>query len=352
MKKGFLLCIAVFGLLFAGCHSSNDTYGDWEKVAPISGAARVGAVSFKIGDEIYVGLGYDQDNDPVLSFVKTRDGVTWKTAADFPGTGRMGGVAFVLGNKAYVGTGFRPAKGGSDADEFFKDFYCYDSETDSWTKLPDNFGGRERRNAIAFTLTKNGKQVGYIGCGSTNRDKEFLNDYWSFDGATWTSEDSHGRKRNGGTAFVIDDIAYICLGYESQSQLASDMLKFDGTTWSEMYKIVDATDEGFDDDYTTIRRAYAVSFTADQNGETRGYIATGVNGSSLIGNCWEYDPKSDRWDEVNSLPAYMPGRVGAIGYSTGTYGFVTLGGTAIGQANFDDTWRFTPGIDEDDQNDY
>lgn len=32
----------------------------------------------------------------------------------------------------------------------------------------------------------------------------------------------------------------------------------------------------FDDDYTSIRRAHAVSFVAKVNGETRGYVATGV----------------------------------------------------------------------------
>lgn len=352
MKKGFLLCIAVFGLLFAGCHSSDDAYGDWAKVAPISGAARVGAVSFKIGNEIYVGLGYDKTPDPVLSFVKSSDGVTWSSVADFPGGGRMGAVAFVLGKKAYVGTGYRPAKVGDNVEIFYKDFYCYDSETNSWTQMPDNFGGRGRRNAIAFTLTKNGQEIGYVGCGSTDRDKEFLNDFWSFDGTTWTDLGTHGRKRNGGTAFVINNMAYICLGYESNSQYAPDMLKFDGTNWTELYKIVDATDEDFDNDYTTIQRAHGVSFTANLNGEIRGYIATGVYGASLIRNCWEYDPVSDRWDEVNPLPALMPGRVAAVGFSTGDFGYVTLGGTGIGDAQFDDTWRFSPNIDEDEKNDY
>ena len=351
MKKGILLCFVVFGLLFAGCHSSDDTYGDWQKVAPISGTARVGAVSFKIGEYVYVGLGYDQDNDPVNSFIRTKDGVSWQSVAEFTGAGRMGGIAFVIGNKAYVGTGYTLAKQNVDR-KFYSDFYCYDSTTDTWTKVTDNFGGVGRRNAIAFTLKKDGKEVGYIGCGSTNNDKEFLNDFWSFDGTTWKSEDSHGRKRNGGTVFVIDNIAYICTGYEAQSQLAPDMLKFDGTNWSELNKIVDATDEGFDDDYRTIQRAHAVSFTATIDGEIRGYLATGANISSLIRNCWEYDPKTDRWDEVNPLPSFMPARQGAVAYTVGDYGYVTLGGTSVEDAAFDDTWRFVPGIDAEDKNDY
>lgn len=353
MKKGFLLCIAVFGLLFAGCHSSDDTLGDWEKVAPIRGAARAGAVSFKIGDYVYVGLGYDQDIFARLNFVRSNDGISWEDVASFPGPGRVGAVAFVLGKKAYVGTGYKPAVGGSTDKVFYKDFYCYDSETNTWSLLTKDFGGLERRNAIAFTLNVDGKEIGYIGCGSTNNDKEYLNDFWSFDGVIWKPETSHGRKRNGGTAFVIDNVAYMCLGYESGTQLAPDMLKFDGKTWTELRKIVDATDHEFDDDYGTIQRANAVSFVAPNIvGEKRAYIATGIYNGSLMRNCWEYDPRTDSWDEVNPLPAQMPGRVAAIGFSIGNYGYVTLGGTNTDQGQFDDTWKFIPGIDEEEKNNF
>lgn len=354
MKKGFLLCIAVFGLLFAGCHSSDDTNGDWQKVAQIKGVAASGAVTFKIGNEVYVGLGYDKDIDPVFAFVKSSDGVSWQDVAPFPEEfgGRIGAVAFTIGTKAYVGTGYKPAVAGSTIKTFYKDFYCYDSETDSWSKISDDFGGEPRRNGIAFTLNVNGQEIGYFGCGSTNNDKEYLNDFWSFDGTTFKSEDSHGRKRNGGTAFVIDNVAYICLGYESGTQLAPDMIKFDGTNWTELNKLTDATDQDFDDDYTTICRAHAVSFIAKVNGETRGYIATGVANGTLTRYAWEYDPKIDRWDEVNQLPSRMSARVAGVGFSIGDYGYVTLGGTSTDYGAFDDTWRFVPGIEAEDKNDY
>ena len=34
------------------------------------------------------------------------------------------------------------------------------------------------------------------------------------------------------------------------------------------------------------------------------------------------------------------------------YGYVTLGGASVGNVIDADMWKFTPGIDEDDDNDY
>lgn len=353
MKKGFLLCIAVFGLLFAGCHSSDDTNGDWQKVSQIKGVAVSGAVTFKIGNEVYVGLGFDKDVKPVYSFVKTNDGNTWYNVASFPESagGRVAAVAFVIGKKAYVGTGYKPSVAGSPEKVFYKDFYCYDSETDSWTQVTDNFGGEPRRGGVAFSLNVNGKEIGFFGCGSTNNDKEYLNDYWSFDGTTFKSEGSFGRKRYGGTAFVIDNAAYICLGYESGSVLAPDLIKFDGTNWTELNKIIDATDEGFDDNYKSICRAHAVSFVAKVDDKLHAFIATGTNGS-LTRYCWEYYPEIDRWDEVNQLPSNMYPRVSAVGFTIGDYGYVGMGGNNTDYGAYDDAWRFVPGIEAEDRNDY
>lgn len=358
MKKGLILCLAVFGIVFAGCHSDDDLWGDWGKWDPVAGSARVGAVSFKIGDEIFVGLGYDKDTEPLNTFYKSSDGRNWKTVKSFEGKGRIGAVAFVLNGKAYVGTGYIPSKT-NVTKEYLKDFYCYDPVADSWTQVADmaTDDGAGRWQAVAFSVKNaNGKEFGIVGCGSTNSDKEYYNDFYTFDGTNWESLGSFGRKRRGGTAFVINNAAYVCTGFETgTSGLAPDMLKFDGNTWAwtELRKIVDATDDDFDDDYNTIQRAFAVSFVAKNDGVTRGYLATGTNGS-LLKNCWEYNPGDDTWDEVNPLPSRMSPRVNAVSFTVGDYGFIALGSTSIAasEAQFDDVWRFVPTIDEDDKNDY
>lgn len=361
MKRGIFLCLALFGLLFAGCGSDDDTWGDWSKESPISGPARVGAVNFKVNDTYYVGLGYGINSEAVNSFYASKDGQSWKlVTASFPGEGRMGAVAFVLGGKAYVGTGHRPNGLNGQGLKYYKDWYCFDPASNTWTEVTAEFPGTWRWHAIAFTLNVNGREIAYVGCGNgpeegTNENTATtvnFNDFYSFDGTTWTSIGSQGSKRNGGSAFVINNVAYICLGYESgTSVLAADMWSFDGTNWKRLNKIVDATDDNFDNDYGTIQRAYAVAWVSKVDGQERGYIATGTNGS-LLRNCWEYYPQEDWWDEVNPLPAQMSARLGAIAYTVGDYGYIGLGGTNWGNAAFEDCWRFVPGIEEEDKNNY
>ena len=48
----------------------------------------------------------------------------------------------------------------------------------------------------------------------------------------------------------------------------------------------------------------------------------------------------------------MSSRVAGIGFSINGYGYVTVGGSSILSANDNSTWKFYPGIDEDDNNDY
>lgn len=85
-------------------------------------------------------------------------------------------------------------------------------------------------------------------------------------------------------------------------------------------------------------------------GVLKGYVATG-NGS-YPGTCWEYNIDTDRWDEVTELPAAMNRRAYAVGFTFNDYGYVTTGGSSMSTPIDIDTWKFTPGIDEDDDNDY
>lgn len=91
-------------------------------------------------------------------------------------------------------------------------------------------------------------------------------------------------------------------------------------------------------------------FTSNRDGKMKGYIATGTGNYS--NTCWEYDIERDRWDEVTELPSMMSRRLYAVGFSIDNYGYVTLGGASVRNVIDADMWKFTPGIDEDDDNDY
>ena len=220
--------------------------------------------------------------------------------------------------------------------------------------MPD--GAVARRDAVAFSL----KGKGYVGTGIA-KGAQVIKDMYCFDGTNWTSVGFPGDARCGASAFVIGNKAVICLGAGATSgNYRYDVLVYDGDledvnnptrAWiTDRHALVDKDGIGWDNDYNRIPRAYAVAFTSNRDGKMKGYIATGSGNYS--NTCWEYDIERDRWDEVTELPSMMSGRSYAVGFSIDNYGYVTLGGASVGKVIDTDMWKFTPGIDEDDDNDY
>mgnify|MGYP001359474760 CR=1 FL=1 len=66
-----------------------------------------------------------------------------------------------------------------------------------------------RRDAIAFTDGK----YGYVGTGY-GEDNRVFKDFYRFDpvSETWEEVSFPGESRYGGTAFVVNNAAYVCLG--------------------------------------------------------------------------------------------------------------------------------------------
>ncbi len=104
--------------------------------------------------------------------------------------------------------------------------------------------------------------------------------------------------------------------------------------WEPRREITNSTDSTFDDLYTTIVRAYGVSFVI--NG--KGYLATGAYTLQLIptlGNMIQlmiYGQKKPRF-EGNA-------RYGAVAFSVSNRGFVTTG--LSGSSRYDDCFEFLP----------
>lgn len=350
------LCLAILVIAAVACKSNDDRLGDWSKSSAFDGKPRSGAVSFKLGDKIYVGLGYNEDNKDSreLRDFWTFNGTTWAQVADsFPGAARSSAVAFVLDGKAYVGTGYASHGSASDTldPERFSDFYSFDGTR--WSRAGDvaPMPGNPRRNAVAFAL----KGLGYVGTGSEDASTR-TKDFYSYNPGTnsWTIVEAPISKREGAAAFVIGEGAYVCLG--ANGSCVNDMWKFtpgNSPEWEKLESLVNKDGRSWDDDYGQIPRVYAVSFVLGDAGNQRAYVATGMNGGRL-NSVFEYNPYRDRWDEVTTLSPYMTTRVQAVGFSIGARGFVSLGGTAVdgGGVMLDDTWSFAPGIKENDKNDY
>lgn len=361
MKKVNVLFLLMLGVFFSACHSDDDTWGDWAKSDAFPGDYRVSAVSFQVEDGVYIGMGFNQELSTADKFLRSFykfDGTTWTSISEpFPVEGRKGSVAFVIGDTAFVGAGFRDKSSSQDSrDHYFSDFYKFSLKSGKWLKdangeylktdIGDFVTGEDSVacrfwGGIGFEL--NGK--GYVGTGQLDgRVSKTMFEYNPSTGK-WTSMTMPGDARVGAVVFKLQGKAVICLGSDGRSNVV-DVYTFDGTTW-ERKRPLQNLDGDWNNDYAQIPRSYAMAFTSNRDGE-KGYIVGGVGTRTA----WEYRLDEDRWFEVTEFAHAMSTRVAGVGFSIDGYGYVTVGGSSTLTANDNSTWKFYPGIDENDNNDY
>jgi N-acetylneuraminic acid mutarotase len=191
------------------------------------------ATAFSVGGNGYVGLGYNRDNSgasrQLNTFWKYDPAANkWTQLKDFPGGRRYRAVSVGIGENGYVGTGY-------DGTSWFGDFWKYTPGTDSWTKLV-GFAGDKREGASAFVL--NGKM---ILAGGTNNDL-YIDDLWEFDpaSASWTnrkpasndedfSDFKSAVRRENAVFFGFNNYAYMALG--ASPSLTPSIYELDPTTY-------------------------------------------------------------------------------------------------------------------------
>jgi len=249
---------------------------------------------------------------------------TWTQKADFGGTERYGAVGFSIGIKAYIGTGFRGGTGGGVC----KDFWEYDSNTDTWAQKAD-FGGIPRSTAVGFSIgTK-----GYIGTGGDNFGN-VNKDFWEYDPLAniWTQKaDFGGTARYAAVGFSIGNKGYIGTGYDGPPAYnytaKKDFWEYDpdSDTWTQK------------SDFQGVERQYAVGFAIG----SKGYIGTGLRvdiGPSK--DFWEYNPSSDTWTQKADFGGSA--RFVSSGFSIGTKGYIGIGHTT---GHVQDFWEYDSNSD-------
>lgn len=351
---------AILASFAVACSSNDDKVGDWEKVETFGGKGRLGAISFTIGDKVYVGLGVDAEGYE-LNDMWTFGGYSWGSDVDtFPGPKRWGAVAFSDGQYGYVGTGYAQNQHISGSkSEYFNDFWRFDPTQPSgsqWKKLND-FPGQKRRYAVAFYVDGHG----YIGTGYGDDKAGTFKDFWRYDAPSdsWTQINGFGEPRQGAVAWVIGKSAYICTGVNGSSDYVTDFLKFTPAKeepWEKLDPLRNLDHQGFDNHYAKIPRAYAVAFVVgkEEDKSLRVYLASGGR-PALLTDCWEFDPykgEMGRWDEVTNLTSVMT-RVSAVSFTIKGLGYMTTGGSSISSFTSvrQSTYIFYPGVKDDDQND-
>lgn len=341
MRKGIAYSISVSivatsFILSQACTKTTDStdelVGNWTRSSDFDGNARSEAVTFVIGDYIYLTTGAtDRDRFRDLwEYNLSRR--YWTQKADLPATAaaRNSAVAFVVGDKGYVGTGY-------DGANKLKDFWRYDPANNEWQQVAD-FGGTARYDAIAFSV--NGK--GYVGSGF---DGNYLKDLWEYNPGedAWHQKASIGDfKRSAAVAFVVNNKAYVCSGNNNGSAL-NDLWMYDDAndTWIEKRKITNTSDETYDDEYTSIARYNTVALVIGD----KVFLSTGESGS-LVSDTWEYDAANDLWTKKTAFEGTA--RTGCVAFSSGGRAFVLTGRS--GAQSFDNAYEWHP-ADEQVDND-
>jgi N-acetylneuraminic acid mutarotase len=319
-RSSVLFLATLMSLFLTSCSSDyddEDDYGNWVESSTFDGNSRANSVSFTIGTKGYLVTGYDGDDYLADTWEYNSDSDFWIQKASFPGFARSGAVGFTISGKGYLGTGY-------DGDNELNDFWEYDPTSDTWTQKSD-FGGTARYGAIGFSIGNNG----YIGTGYDGSEQK---DFWKYNVAADSWEQSvgfGGEKRQNASVFTINDVAYIGLGIHNGSY-EEDFYSYDGATWT---RLTDLDDDDDDDDDFNILLSSGVAFSL----HGIGYITTGISGA-ITTESWTYDPYTDTWEE---LPAFEgSARQNASAFTFTDKAFVLMGRS--GSYYFDDVWEFKP----------
>lgn len=333
-KRLLTILIAALPILFSACDDDDDDLiGLWTRVSDLDGLARSDASSFTIGNKGYIVCGFQGDNKDRLKDLWEYDmnGGYWTQKASLPdeASARNSAVAFAINDKGYLGTGYNPDEGNSG---YLADFWEYNPSTNQWSKKAD-FPGTARYGAVGFSV--GGK--GYIGAGY---DGNYLKDFFEYNpnSNTWVQINSSINKRQSATSFVIDDVAYVVCGINNGTYL-DEFWKFDPSEgWSRLRDIANNSDEDYDDDYNIVgynRVAFVIDGCA--------YVTCGESGG-VRSDTWKYYPSTDLWENVAKFKGTA--RTVAVSFSNGSKGYVATGRN--GTYRFDDIWTLDPYTYDDD----
>lgn len=351
-----LLTLTLF-LIFSGCEkeindiSLTETYaknqssdaktqfnGVGTKTHDFPGGNRKYAVSFSIGNKIYLGFGFDNSGalkdfwEWDLSKVNTAQDLTtknlWAKLPDFPGSFSKNGVTegtplgFAVNGKGYILPGaFR------DNGNLVYELWEFDPETNSWTKKADPPDTLARYFATGFSV---GSKL-FVGTGESYYDNEWkiFNDLWEWDQATdtWTKKaDFPGAARAHAVGLSIGDKGYIGLGGEIGMG--------GGPVYQDFWEYNPGTDKWIKKaEFNGVQLIGAIGFSVGN----KGYVSVGwdpIYDSTVPQEVWEWNQATDSWTKTGIFAGAV--RTGAVGGSIGKTGYLSTG------ANIGKSWESNP----------
>jgi N-acetylneuraminic acid mutarotase len=269
---------------FWAYNPSNQT---WTQKVNFPGGLRYNNCSFSIGKYGFISLGsngFTSYND-LWQYDESMN--TWQQKSNFPGEARYGSVAYGYGNKGYVGLGEHDGPGG--ILDYFNDFYEYDQPSNTWSQKAD-FPGQARFTAFSFYVNN----LFYVVAGRSEDQYYnwvYLKDMWAYNPLTnsWIQKASYPGQASWLTGFVINQMAYIGLGYDGTNNY-NDFWRYNpvNDTWQQL------------PNFPSNARRTSFCFSVNNTG----YLGCGGTGSTEFNDFWKYnDPAfaSIENDEVVSI---------------------------------------------------
>ena len=314
-------CSLLLFFLLSACIKYDLTpINNWEQLNDFPGEARASATSFAYQEKAFIGLGRAGLRDNFLKDLWQYDSQTdqWTRKTDFPGEARVKAIGAVIGDKAYVGLGaIAPYTG-----PIYNDFWEYDIINDNWKQVA-SFPGKASNDLFCAVID----DCIYTTEGYTST--QFKPDTYKYNPKTneWTQLKDCPVKRTGTAGFAIDKNFYVGTGYDIERYKDFYCYHTETDSWSRVA------------DLPEVR---VLSKGISINGQ--GYIMLGrywngsLNGGRLLSDVVKYDPATNEWTRCGDFPGGA--RQNVVAFVIDGKGYVVGGEDDLERKS--DVWMFQP----------
>jgi N-acetylneuraminic acid mutarotase len=267
---------------------------------------------------------------------------SWKRLADFPGGNTGDATGFAVGNQGYLGMGYETSK------SVIKSIWKFDPPTNSWTKaaafyFPNQGTTAPFVNMISFY----DETYAYVGLGSQGgwpqgpegkmRKYDPASNSWA--DITGIGNDPTLYATDGAVSYSVNGKGYVTTGRESSDP---NPFPYNGQTSTKMWEYNPTTNIWTrKKDLPSSARWEATGFSIN----SKLYVLGGTPcrncvGTNILNDFWEYDALTDTWTQLPDFPGGK--RWMATGFSLNGVGYILGGSTGSGDAYnlLNDFWMF------------
>lgn len=268
----------------------------------------------------------------------------WKSLADYPGGGTADATGFAIGNNGYLGLGYE------NSSTVAKKIWKYDPSVNTWTQ-PTTFYflGEGTTGPSVNMISFYDGTYAYVGLGSQGgwpQGAEGKMRKYNDVSNTWSDIMGIGNNPalyavNGAVSYSSNGKGYVTTGSEDPDPYT---YPFVGPTSSKMWEYSPATDNWTrKTDLPSSARWEAAGFAIN----SKLYLFGGSTCIRCVGiytmkDFWEYDVASDKWTQLPDFPGGR--RWMSTGFSLNGKGYIIGGQYADGNETilFSDVWMFEP----------